>query len=86
MTLEGTIRPRLTCRFCKNVFRLIIEMTLTEKTKLPEDVISAIQDEQDSLGWLAGACPECAVKHRKTLLEEHRADDDKPEWEGGEYV
>lgn len=86
MTLECTVTHRQSCRFCAEDFKIRVETIIDDETKLPEDIIDAIDAELDRLGWLAGACPECAVKHRETLLEEHHADDDQPQWEGGEYV
>lgn len=84
-TLEAKIIARRICRFCEVVFKIPVEVIGTVD-EIVSETCDAIANELEDLGWLAGACPECASEHRKTLKEEHQADDHRDEWEGGEYV
>ena len=84
-TLEAKIIARRICRFCEVVFKIPVEIIGTVE-EIASGTGDAIDTELDDRGWLADACPDCAIQHRQTLADEHQADDDAEEWEGGEYV
>jgi hypothetical protein len=65
-----------TCRFCGQQREIAPEEPVTcDAGKIGESIARAIRDEMDSLGWNYGACPVCAINHRRQIYDECRADE-----------
>jgi len=74
-TITALKSPR-TCEFCRHSFNIEISEPVTALLDdLSAEIGEAIDGEAEALGWVSGACPECAHIHAATIAAEQRADE-----------
>jgi hypothetical protein len=74
-TITALKSPR-TCRFCRHSFNIELTEPVTALLDdLSDSIAEAINGEAEALGWVSGACPECAHENASGLAAEQRADE-----------
>lgn len=72
-TFEAKLTARRICRFCREPFKVNVEIAGTMH-EIVANTRQSIAEELEEQGWVSGSCPPCAFAHKNELHQEHHAD------------